>query len=91
MSFLFCDSDDGDGLLLDHSLVLCDSNKRNLSQYLHCDVSRVVEADHREDTTRALSSLFISTVLTDNLLSIISKKVDIYEDYFDNDTERLKT
>ena len=83
---------DGDGTLLDHSLVLYGSNMGNSNQHLHYDVPHVLlgGASGRLEGNRHLA--FPSkTVPTGNLLLSILDMFDIHEDSFGDSTGRIES
>jgi hypothetical protein len=81
---------DGDGTLLDHSLVLYGSNMGNSNQHLHYDVPHVVigglNGKHKGGKHLAFPS---KTVPTGNLLLSILDKFDIHQDSIGDSTGRL--
>jgi hypothetical protein len=81
---------DGDGTLLDHSLVLYGSNMGNSNQHLHYDVPHVVvgSLNGRMKGNRHLA--FPSkTVPTGNLLLSLLDKYDIHQESIGDSTGRL--
>jgi hypothetical protein len=82
---------DGDGTLLDHSLVLYGSNMGNPNQHLHYDVPHVVigglNGKHKGGKHLAFPS---KTVPTGNLLLSILDKFDIHQDSIGDSTGRLE-
>jgi hypothetical protein len=82
---------DGDGTLLDHSLVLYGSNMGNPNQHLHYDVPHVVigglNGKHKGGKHIAFPS---KTVPTGNLLLSILDKFDIHQDSIGDSTGRLE-
>jgi hypothetical protein len=81
---------DGDGTLLDHSLVLYGSNMGNSNQHLHYDVPHVVVGglNGRMKGNRHLA--FPSkTVPTGNLLLSLLDKYDIHQESIGDSTGRL--
>ena len=85
------DQKEGDGTLLDHSLLLYGSNMGNSNQHLHYDVPHVLVggAGGRLKGDRHLA--FASrTVPTGNLLLSILDKFDVRADKFGDSTGRLE-
>ena len=82
---------DGDGTLLDHSLVLYGSNMGNSNQHVHYDVPHVLVggANGRLKGGRHLAYPS-KTVPTGNLLVSIMDKFDIKHDSFGDSTGRLE-
>ena len=82
---------DGDGTLLDHSLVLYGSNMGNSNQHLHDDVPHVVigglNGKHKGGKHIAFPS---KTVPTGNLLLSILDKFDIHMESIGDSTGRLE-
>jgi hypothetical protein len=82
---------DGDGTLLDHSLVLYGSNMGNSNQHLHYDVPHVVigglNGKHKGGKHIAFPS---KTVPTGNLLLSILDKFDIHMESIGDSTGRLE-
>jgi hypothetical protein len=82
---------DGDGTLLDHSLVLYGSNMGNSNQHLHYDVPHVVigglNGKHKGGKHLAFPS---KTVPTGNLLLSILDKFDIHMESIGDSTGRLE-
>ncbi len=83
-------TDDGDGSLLDHSLVLYGSNMGNPNQHLHYDVPHVLLGGNngRLKGNRHLAYP-TKTVPTGNLLLSILDQFDINRDSFGDSTGRL--
>ena len=82
---------EGDGTLLDHSLVLYGSNMGNSNQHLHYDVPHVLigGASGRMKGNRHLA--FPSkTIPTGNLLLSILDKFDVHQDSFGDSTGRIE-
>jgi len=81
---------DGDGTLLDHSLILYGSNMGNSNQHLHYDVPHVLiggaSGRLRGDRHLAYES---RTVPSGNLLSSVLDMFDIEHDRFGDSTGRL--
>ena len=85
-------TNDGDGSLLDHSLLLYGSNMGNPNQHVHYDVPHVLlgGASGRLEGNRHLA--FPSkTVPTGNLLLSILDMFDIHEDSFGDSTGRIES
>jgi hypothetical protein len=83
---------EGDGTLLDHSLVLYGSNMGNSNQHLHYDVPHVLigGASGRLEGNRHLA--FPSrTVPTGNLLLSILDMFGVHEDSFGDSTGRIES
>ena len=82
---------DGDGTLLDHSLVLYGSNMGNSNQHLHYDVPHVVigglNGKHKGGKHLAFPS---KTIPTGNLLLSILDKFDIHMESIGDSTGRLE-
>jgi hypothetical protein len=82
---------DGDGTLLDHSLVLYGSNMGNSNQHLHYDVPHVVigglNGKHKGRRHLAYPT---KQVPTGNLLLSILDKFDIHEESIGDSTGRLE-
>ncbi len=85
-------TNDGDGTLLDHSLVLYGSNMGNSNQHVHYDVphvlvgglnGRIKGGRHIAYPTR--------TIPTGNLLLTVLDKFDIHQDSIGDSTGRLET
>jgi hypothetical protein len=86
----FSKTEDGDGTLLDHSLVLYGSNMGNSNQHLHYDVPHVLVGglNGRMKGNRHLA--FPSrTVPTGNLLLSLLDKYDIHQESIGDSTGRL--
>jgi hypothetical protein len=81
---------DGDGTLLDHSLVLYGSNMGNSNQHLHYDVPHVLAGGlngrHKGGRHVAYPT---KTIPTGNLLLTILDKFDIHTDSIGDSTGRL--
>ena len=84
-------TEDGDGTLLDHSLVLYGTNMGNSNQHLHYDVPHVLVGglNGRLKGWRHLAYP-TKTVPTGNLLLSILDKFDIHEDSIGDSTGRLE-
>ena len=82
---------DGDGTLLDHSLVLYGSNMGNSNQHLHYDVPHVLVggANGKLGGGRHLTYP-TKTVPTGNLLLSILDRFDIHQDSIGDSTGRLE-
>jgi hypothetical protein len=82
---------DGDGTLLDHSLVLYGSNMGNSNQHVHYDVPHVLVGglNGRLKGGRHLAYP-TKTVPTGNLLVSVMEKFDIRHDSFGDSTGRLE-
>jgi hypothetical protein len=82
---------EGDGTLLDHSLVLYGSNMGNPNQHLHYDVPHVVigGANGKLKGGRHLAYP-TKTVPTGNLLLSVLDKFDIHQDNIGDSTGRLE-
>ncbi len=86
------DLKEGDGSVLDHSLILYGSNMGNSNQHLHYDVPHVLigGASGRLKGDRHLA--FASrTVPTGNLLLSILDKFDVKIDSFGDSTGRIES
>jgi hypothetical protein len=85
------DQKEGDGTLLDHSLLLYGSNMGNSNQHLHYDVPHVLVGGAggklKGDRHLAYPS---RTVPTGNLLLSILDKFDVRADKFGDSTGRLE-
>ncbi len=83
---------DGDGTLLDHSLILYGTNMGNSNQHLHYDVPHVLvgKASGKLDGGRHLAYPS-KTVPTGNLLLSLLDKFDIHQDSIGDSTGRLET
>jgi hypothetical protein len=81
---------EGDGTLLDHSLILYGSNMGNSNQHLHYDVPHVLigGASGRLQGNRHLAYRS-KTVPTGNLLLSVLDMFDIHHDQFGDSTGRL--
>jgi Protein of unknown function (DUF1552) len=82
---------DGDGTLLDHSLILYGSNMGNSNQHLHYDVPHILvggaNGNHKGGRHLAYPS---KTVPTGNLLLSVLDKFDIHQDSIGDSTGRLE-
>jgi hypothetical protein len=83
-------TEDGDGTLLDHSLVLYGSNMGNPNQHLHYDVPHILVGSNngKLETGRHLAYP-TKQVPTGNLLLSILDQFDIHEESFGDSTGRL--
>ena len=84
-------TNDGDGTLLDHSLVLYGSNMGNPNQHLHYDVPHVIigGANGKMKGNRHLAYPS-KTVPTGNLLLSVLDKFDIHLETIGDSTGRLE-
>jgi hypothetical protein len=84
-------TEDGDGTLLDHSLVLYGSNMGNSNQHVHYDVPHVLvgglNGKHKGGRHLAYPT---KTVPTGNLLLSVLDKYDIHQDSIGDSTGRLE-
>lgn len=80
---------DGDGTLLDHSLVLYGSNMGNSNQHVHYDVPHVLVGGHRLQGGRHLA-FPQKTIPTGNLLLTLLDKYDIHQDSIGDSTGRIE-
>jgi hypothetical protein len=82
---------DGDGTLLDHSLVLYGSNMGNSNQHVHYDVPHIVVggANGKLKGGRHLAYP-TKTIPTGNLLLSVLDKFDIHQDSIGDSTGRLE-
>ena len=80
---------DGDGNLLDHSLVLYGSNMGNSNQHVHYDVPHVLVGGHNMKGGRHLA-FPQKTIPTGNLLLSILDKYDIHQDSIGDSTGRIE-
>jgi hypothetical protein len=85
-------TNDGDGTLLDHSLVLYGSNMGNPNQHLHYDVPHVVIGGANGKLQKGGRHLAYpsKTVPTGNLLLSILDKFDIHQESIGDSTGRLE-
>jgi uncharacterized protein DUF1552 len=82
---------DGDGTLLDHSLVLYGTNMGNSNQHLHYDVPHVIVGGAGGRLTGYRHLAYPSkTVPTGNLLLSLLDKFDIHRDSFGDSTGPLE-
>jgi hypothetical protein len=90
-------TEDGDGTLLDHSLLLYGSNMGNPNQHLHYDVPHVIvgKLNGKMEGGRHLAyplgggSGATQTIPTGNLLLSVLDKFDIHQDSIGDSTGRL--
>jgi hypothetical protein len=83
-------TEDGDGSLLDHSLVLYGSNMGNPNQHLHYDVPHVLLGGNNGKLKGGRHLAYPTrTVSTGNLLLSILDQFDIHRDSFGDSTGRL--
>jgi hypothetical protein len=82
---------DGDGTLLDHSLVLYGSNMGNSNQHVHYDVPHILVggASGKLKGGRHLAYP-TKTVPTGNLLLSVLDRFDIHQDSIGDSTGRLE-
>jgi hypothetical protein len=84
-------TDDGDGTLLDRSLVLFGSNMGNSNQHVHYDVPHVLVGGGNGKMKGGRHLAYPSkTVPTGNLLLSILDKYDIHQDSIGDSTGRLE-
>jgi len=81
---------DGDGTLLDHSLILYGSNMGNSNQHVHYDVPHVLIGGYKNKGGRHLA-FPTKTIPTGNLLLSVLDKYDIHEDHFGDSTGRIES
>jgi Protein of unknown function (DUF1552) len=82
---------DGDGTLLDHSLVLYGSNMGNSNQHVHYDVPHVLVGGLNGRIKGGRHIAYPSkTIPTGNLLLTILDKYDIHQDSIGDSTGRLE-
>jgi len=82
---------DGDGTLLDHSLVLYGSNMGNSNQHVHYDVPHVLVGGINGKMKGGRHIAFPSkTIPTGNLLLSILDKYDIHQDSIGDSTGRIE-
>lgn len=84
-------TEEGDGTLLDHSLLLYGSNMGNSNQHLHYDVPHVIigRNNGRMKGGRHLAYP-TKTISTGNLLLSLLDQFDIHRDSFGDSTSRLE-
>jgi len=84
-------TEDGDGSLLDHSLLLYGSNMGNPNQHLHYDVPHVLIGGNNGKLKGGRHLAYpTKTVPTGNLLLSILDQFDIHRDSFGDSTGRLE-
>jgi hypothetical protein len=84
-------TEDGDGTLLDHSLLLYGSNMGNPNQHLHYDVPHVILGGNYGRMAGGRHLAYPTrTVPTGNLLLSILDQFDIHRDSFGDSTGRLE-
>ncbi len=82
---------DGDGTLLDHSLVLYGSNMGNSNQHVHYDVPHVLIGGPNGKLKGGRHLAYPSKeVPTGNLLLSVLDKFDIHQDSIGDSTGRLE-
>ena len=82
---------EGDGTLLDHSLILYGSNMGNSNQHVHYDVPHVLVGGLNGKLKGGRHLAYPSkTVPTGNLLLSILDKYDIHQDSIGDSTGRLE-
>jgi Protein of unknown function (DUF1552) len=83
---------DGDGTLLDHSLLLYGTNMGNSNQHVHYDVPHVLIGGLNGKLKGGRHIAYPSkTIPTGNLLLTLLDKFDIHEDSIGDSTGRLET
>jgi hypothetical protein len=83
---------DGDGTLLDHSLVLYGSNMGNSNQHVHYDVPHVLVGGLNGKLKGGRHIAYPTrTIPTGNLLLTVLDKFDIHQDSIGDSTGRLET
>jgi hypothetical protein len=83
---------DGDGTLLDHSLVLYGSNMGNSNQHVHYDVPHVLVGGLNGKLKGNRHIHYpLKTVPTGNLLLSVLDMYDIHQDSIGDSTGRLET
>jgi hypothetical protein len=84
-------TEDGDGTLLDHSLLLYGSNMGNPNQHLHYDVPHVILGGNSGRMKGGRHIAYpTKTIPTGNLLLSLLDQFDIHQDSFGDSTERLE-
>jgi len=84
-------TEDGDGTLLDHSLLLYGSNMGNPNQHVHYDVPHVIVGkNHGRMKGNRHLAYPTKTVPTGNLLLSLLDQFDIHRDSFGDSTGRLE-
>jgi hypothetical protein len=82
---------DGDGTLLDHSLVLFGSNMGNSNQHVHYDVPHILVGGANGKLKGGRHLAYPSkTIPTGNLLLSVLDKFDIHQDVIGDSTGRLE-
>ena len=82
---------DGDGTLLDHSLVLFGSNMGNSNQHVHYDVPHVLIGGANGQLKGGRHLAYPQkTVPTGNLLLSVLDRFDIHQDSIGDSTGRLE-
>src|SRR5665213_1206471 len=85
-------TNDGDGTLLDHSLVLYGSNMGNSNQHVHYDVPHVLVGGLNGKLKGGRHIAYpTKTIPTGNLLLTLLDKFDIHQDSIGDSTGRLET
>jgi Protein of unknown function (DUF1552) len=83
--------EEGDGTLLDHSLLLYGSNMGNPNQHLHYDVPHVILGGNNGRMTGGRHIAYpTKTISTGNLLLSLLDQYDIHQDSFGDSTGRLE-
>ena len=83
---------EGDGTVLDHSLILYGSNMGNSNQHLHYDVPHVLIGSlHGKNRGNRHLAYPSRTVPTGNLLLSILDKFDIHQESIGDSTGRLES
>jgi hypothetical protein len=84
-------TEDGDGTLLDHSLLLYGSNMGNPNQHLHYDVPHIILGGNNGMMKGGRHLAYpTKTVPTGNLLLSLLDQFDIHRDSFGDSTGRLE-
>jgi hypothetical protein len=84
-------TEEGDGTLLDHSLLLYGSNMGNPNQHLHYDVPHVILGGNNGRMKGGRHLAYPSkTISTGNLLLSVLDQFDIHEDSFGDSSGRLE-
>ncbi len=84
-------TNDGDGTLLDHSLVLYGSNMGNSNQHVHYDVPHVLVGGLNGKLKGGRHIAYPTrTIPTGNLLLTLLDKYDIHQDSIGDSTGRLE-
>jgi len=84
-------TEEGDGTLLDHSLILYGSNMGNPNQHLHYDVPHVIiGANHGRMQGNRHLAYPTKTISTGNLLLSLLDQFDIHRESFGDSTGRLE-